>query len=112
MSQNENDLFGEGILLGDYYDESNPWNKPLFSLDEVKNQANFLAGKVLTLVDAAITDPIQRKAIKDRMKADFHDFHERFLDTKAYSELINAHNEAKHYASLMDSPVAKVAKSV
>lgn len=109
MSQNENNLFDEGVLLADYYNESNPWNKPLFSLERVKNQANFLAGKVLTLVDAAVTDPIQRKAIKDRMKADFYAFHESFLDDKEYSELIDAHNEAKHYASLMDSPVAKSA---
>jgi hypothetical protein len=102
MFQNDNALFEDGVLLEGYDDENKPWNKPLFSLDRVKNQSNFLAGKVLTLIDAAITDPIQRKAIKDRMKQDFYAFHEWFLDTPEYSELIDAHNEAKHYANLMN----------
>lgn len=42
-----------------------------FSFEAVTAQMNFLQGNVLTIVDAAFTDPIQRKAVKDLVKAQF-----------------------------------------
>lgn len=42
--------------------------KPLFSVGGIEWRLNNLLGNILTTVDAAITDPVQRKAIKDIMK--------------------------------------------
>lgn len=42
--------------------------KPLFSVGGIQWRLNSLLGNVLTTIDASITDPIQRKAVKDIMK--------------------------------------------
>lgn len=42
--------------------------KPLFSVGGIQWHFNNLLGNVLTTIDASITDPIQRKAVKDIMK--------------------------------------------
>jgi hypothetical protein len=42
--------------------------KPLFSVKGIEWRLNNLLGNILTTVDAAITDPVQRKAMKDIMK--------------------------------------------
>lgn len=101
----ENQLFLHDIDLNS--SDNSPWEKPLFSLSSIQSNLNHLAGKVLTLIDAAITEPTQRKALKDRIKQDFYDISDIFVATDAYKVLIDAHNEAKHYAGLMDKPVDK-----
>jgi len=47
--------------------------EPFISIEGVKGQLNFLLGDVLTIVDAAISDVTQRKAIKDLVKQKFWD---------------------------------------
>jgi len=42
--------------------------KPLFSVAGIEWRLSNLLGNILTTVDASITDPVQRKAIKDIMK--------------------------------------------
>ena len=39
----------------------------------IRAQFTFLEGKVLTVVDAAFSDPIQRKATKDLIKGSFRE---------------------------------------
>ena len=40
---------------------------------ELYGQHSYLLGRILTVVDAAIADPQQRKAIKDLMKGEFNE---------------------------------------
>lgn len=37
------------------------------------DDVNFTLGRVLTIVDASIADPVQRKAVKDLVKGEFTD---------------------------------------
>lgn len=37
----------------------------------INQQFSHLLGRVLTVVDAAFVDPVQRKAVKDLMRAEF-----------------------------------------
>lgn len=73
MQENENyNLFYEGELpmtVGATSDE--PMYQKLFTLSDFKASLNYLLGQVLTQVDSSVTDPIQRKAMKDRIKGDF-----------------------------------------
>ena len=46
---------------------------PSFQPGTVFAQINFLQGRVLTLMDASFSDPVQRKAAKDLVKAQFRD---------------------------------------
>lgn len=41
--------------------------------DAIHSQVNFLQGKVLTIVEASISDKEQRKAVKDLIKSSFSD---------------------------------------
>lgn len=45
----------------------------VFSLSVMIAQLNFLLGDTLTVIDASIADPIQRKAMKDIVKQKFWD---------------------------------------
>ncbi len=73
MQENENyNLFYEGDSLtpvGATSDE--PMYQKFFTLSDFKASLNYLLGQVLTQVDSSVTDPIQRKAMKDRIKGDF-----------------------------------------
>ena len=43
------------------------------SLSGICSQINFLQGKILTIIDASISDKVQNKAIKDLIKTQFYE---------------------------------------
>lgn len=53
---------------------------------DIRERMSHLQGRVLTLIDAAIPDQVQRKAIKDLIKQDFNDV--EFLDSWSLREII------------------------
>lgn len=87
MQENENyNLFYEGDLplpLGATSDE--PMYQKLFTLSDFKGNLNHLLGQVLTQIDSSVTDPIQRKAMKDRIKSDFFASKDMLLQNWEYT---------------------------
>ncbi len=65
-----------------------------FPLDGVFAQLGFLEGKVLTIVDASYSDPIQRKAVKDLVRGSFTD----------------QRNHIEGLASMPESPIQAVGR--
>lgn len=70
--------------------------KPMFSVQGIEWRLNNLLGNVLTTVDAAITDPVQRKAMKDIMKH------------HAYAVMTEVRNEAYNPSKVCASAVNTV----
>ena len=52
-------------------EETEKTYKPLFCFYGMKSDLNFLLGNVLTIIDASVVEPVQRKAMKDLMKNKF-----------------------------------------
>jgi hypothetical protein len=46
------------------YTTNLPYEKPI-DISVISTQLRFLEGKILTIIDASYSDPIQRKAVKD-----------------------------------------------
>lgn len=44
----------------------------MLDYNSILSQVKFLEGKILTIIDASYSDPIQRKAVKDLLKSAFH----------------------------------------
>lgn len=53
-------------------EESNLYCSAALSVVDTEYGMNYLLGNVLTIVDASIIDPVQRKAVKDLIKNKFH----------------------------------------
>jgi hypothetical protein len=64
---------------------------PRMNYYEFKNLHRALKGRILTIVDASITDPVQRKAVKDVIKDTF------------YGQLVNVKTFYFHLDLLEDS---------
>ncbi len=76
MSQNSKNVTKESKSYPHY---SQAW-------ENVRERMNHLQGRVLTLVDASVADPIQRKALKDLIKQDFNNV--EFLDSWSLREIV------------------------
>lgn len=81
--------------------------KPLFSVGGIEWRLNNLLGNILTTVDAAITDPVQRKAMKDIMKR-----HAYALMTEVRSEAYNPSSSCSSAGDGADAVVSKEVKNV
>lgn len=46
---------------------------PEQQFDRWRSQTDFLQGRVLTIIDASYTDPVQRKAVKDLVRQQFQE---------------------------------------
>lgn len=64
-----------------------------FTFYDIKHSLNRLLGQVLTQIDSSITDPIQRKAMKDRIKNDFRSQLDGFTDYPFYKQALNKYIE-------------------
>jgi hypothetical protein len=53
----------------------------LLTTDEVANRVNYLQGRILTVIDASISDKDQKKAIKDLIKGIMYEEHARLSDS-------------------------------
>jgi hypothetical protein len=64
----------EIIPLGKSTTDITENDKLSFHGGTIAHHANYLLGRILTITDASITDPVQRKAIKDMVKTEFYNF--------------------------------------
>ena len=73
MSHKNQEVTPEEHLEGieTFLQEANP--QTLFSVEFVKGQLTGLLGPILTIIDAAVVDPVQRKAVKDLVKQKIFD---------------------------------------
>lgn len=79
------------------FDNPNP-----IKLNEVRSILNHLQGKILTIVEVAITDNSQLKAIKDLIKSELSDSHSWALKLAYPEENMLTTNEARATGVLVE----------